>query len=51
MKNLYIENCLDTLKRNLEYDYVVASPPDFNELKKDTEDSRLDLFRFSKIFC
>ena len=39
MKNLYIENCLDTLKRNLEYDYVVASPPDFNELKKDTEDS------------
>ena len=39
MKNLYIENCLETLKRNLEYDYVVASPPDFNELKKDTEDS------------
>ena len=39
MKNLYIESCLDTLKRNLEYDYVVASPPDFNELKKDTEDS------------
>ena len=39
MKNLYIEDCLKTLERGLEYDYVVASPPDFDELKKDTKDS------------
>ena len=51
MKNLYIENCLDTLKRNLEYDYVVASPPDFNELKKDTEDSSWTYSDFLKAFA
>ena len=39
MKNLYIEDCLKTLERGLEYDYVVTSPPDFDELKKDTKDS------------
>ena len=39
MNNLYIEDCLKTLERGLEYDYVVASPPDFDELKKDTKDS------------
>ena len=50
MKNLYIESCLDTLKRNLEYDYVVASPPDFNELKKDTEDSSWTYSDFLKAF-
>jgi DNA modification methylase len=51
MKNLYIESCLDTLKRNLEYDYVVASPPDFNELKKDTEDSSWTYSDFLKTFA
>ena len=51
MKNLYIENCLETLKRNLEYDYVVASPPDFNELKKDTEDSSWSYSDFLKTFA
>jgi DNA modification methylase len=51
MKNLYIESCLDTLKRNLEYDYVVASPPDFNELKKDTEDSSWTYSDFLKAFA
>jgi DNA modification methylase len=51
MKNLYIENCLDTLKRNLEYDYVVASPPDFNELKKDTEDNSWTYSDFLKTFA
>ena len=51
MKNLYIENCLETLKRNLEYDYVVASPPDFNELKKDTEDSSWTYSDFLKAFA
>lgn len=51
MKNLYIESCLETLKRNLEYDYVVASPPDFNELKKDTEDSSWTYSDFLKTFA
>ena len=34
MKKLYIEDCLETLKRDLTYDYVVTSPPDFDELDK-----------------
>ena len=34
MKKLYIEDCLKTLKRDLTYDYVVTSPPDFDELDK-----------------
>ena len=36
MKNLFIEDCFETLKRNLTYDYVLTSPPDFDELGKDT---------------
>ena len=39
MTQLYIEDCLETLKRDIEYDYVVTSPPDFNEL---TGDSKTD---------
>ena len=39
MKNLYTEDCLLTLKRDIEYDYVVTSPPDFDELDKDTQSS------------
>ena len=31
-KQLYIEDCLKTLKRDLKYDYIITSPPDFNEL-------------------
>ena len=51
MKNLYIENCLETLKRNLEYDYVVASPPDFDELKKNTKDTKFSYSKFLKTFA
>ena len=39
MTQLYIEDCLETLKKDIEYDYVVTSPPDFNEL---TGDSKTD---------
>ena len=47
---LYIENCLKTLKRNLTYDYVVTSPPDFNELSKDTKWSYKDfLLSYAKL--
>ena len=35
MKQLYIEDCLLTLKRDIEYDYVITSPPDYDELNKD----------------
>ena len=37
MTQLYIEDCLETLKRDIEYDYVVTSPPDFNELTGDSK--------------
>lgn len=36
MQNLYIEDCFKTLDRKLYYDYVLTSPPDFDELGKDT---------------
>ena len=50
MTQLYIEDCLKTLERGLEYDYVVASPPDFNELSKDTSWSYEDfLLSFAKL--
>jgi site-specific DNA-methyltransferase (adenine-specific) len=34
---IYNEDCLDTLNRNLEYDYVITSPPDFDEIGADTK--------------
>ena len=48
-KHLYIEDCIKTLERDLYYDYVVASPPDFNELSKNTKWSYKDfLHSFAK---
>ena len=51
MKNLYIEDCLKTLERKLDYDYVVTSPPDFDELKKDTKDSSWTYLDFINSFA
>ena len=34
---IYNEDCLDTLNRNLEYDYLITSPPDFDEIGADTK--------------
>ena len=34
---IYNEDCLDTLIRNLEYDYIITSPPDFDEIGADTK--------------
>jgi DNA modification methylase len=36
MYNIYNEDCKVTLSRNLEYDYVITSPPDYSELGYDT---------------
>lgn len=36
---IYNENCLDTLKRRLEYDYVITSPPDFDEIGENPDKS------------
>ena len=51
MKNLYIEDCLKTLERKLDYDYVVTSPPDFDELKKNTKDTKFSYSKFLKTFA
>ncbi len=32
MNEIFNEDCLDTLDRDLEYDYVCFSPPDYDEL-------------------
>lgn len=29
---IYNEDCLDTINRNISYDYVLTSPPDFEEI-------------------
>ena len=34
---IYNEDCLETLNRNLEYDYIITSPPDFDEIGADTK--------------
>jgi len=36
---LYNENCLETLKRNLTYHYVITSPPDFDEIGENPDES------------
>ena len=46
MKKLYIEDCLETLKRDLTYDYVVCSPPDFDELDKAIDFSYEDFIKY-----
>ena len=51
MNNLYIEDCLKTLERGLDYDYVVTSPPDFDELKKNTKDTKFSYSKFLKTFA
>mgnify|MGYP003135509336 CR=1 FL=1 len=32
---VYVEDCLKTLHRDIRYDYVLCSPPDYDELKLD----------------
>ena len=34
---VYIESCIETLKRDIKYDYVLCSPPDFNELGEEDD--------------
>ncbi len=34
---IYIEDCIETLKRDIEYDYVLCSPPDFDELGEEVD--------------
>ena len=29
---IYNEDCITTLKRDIRYDYVLTSPPDYDEL-------------------
>jgi|TARA_B100001964_G_scaffold197699_1_gene222867 hypothetical protein len=49
-KKLYIEDCLKTLERGLNYDYVATSPPDFDELNKNTKWSYKDFIEsFAKL--
>jgi len=37
---LYNEDCLDTLDRGLQYHYVITSPPDFDEIGENPDESR-----------
>jgi len=32
---IYLEDCRETLKRDLEYDYILCSPPDYDEVGLD----------------
>ena len=42
---IYVEDCLKTLDRKLYYDYVVCSPPDFDELDKAIDFSYADFIK------
>lgn len=37
---LYNEDCLETLNRGLQYNYVITSPPDFDEIGENPDESR-----------
>ncbi|NBP01214.1 MAG: site-specific DNA-methyltransferase [Proteobacteria bacterium] len=37
---LYNENCLETLNRGLQYHYVITSPPDFDEIGENPDESK-----------
>jgi hypothetical protein len=37
---LFNENCLETLKKGLQYHYVITSPPDFDEIGENPDDSK-----------
>jgi|TARA_B100001094_G_scaffold225330_1_gene219549 DNA modification methylase len=34
---VYIESCIETLNRDIKYDYVLCSPPDFDELGEEKD--------------
>ena len=29
---IHLESCIETLKKDINYNYVLTSPPDYNEL-------------------
>ena len=41
---IYEEDCRTTLERNIDYDYVLTSPPDYAELEIDPKTNEWDLF-------
>tara|TARA_B100001250_G_scaffold402355_1_gene415388 strand:- start:11581 stop:12210 length:630 start_codon:yes stop_codon:yes gene_type:complete len=41
---IYEEDCRTTLERNIKYDYVLTSPPDYAELDIDPKTNAWDLF-------
>ena len=41
---IYNEDCRETLKRDLEYDYVITGCPDYAELDMDAGDPKYELF-------
>ena len=44
---IHVEDCRDTLKRNLEYDYVLCSPPDYDELDLNPRKNTYDQFLYT----
>lgn len=38
---LFNEDCLDTLKRGIQYHYVITSPPDFDEIGENPNESKV----------
>ena len=41
---IYLESCIDTLKRDVKYDYVLTSPPDYAELGIDPKTNEWEDF-------
>lgn len=44
---IHVEDCRETLKRNLEYDYILCSPPDYNEIGFNPKKKTYDQFLFT----
>ena len=41
---IHLEDCRDTLKRNLEYHYILCSPPDYDEVGLDPKKDSYSIF-------
>ena len=50
INKIFNEDCLETLNRNIEYDYIFFSPPDYDELNLEPiKEALFDVYCFTYI--
>jgi DNA modification methylase len=46
VNKIFLESCIDTLNKNIEYDYIFFSPPDYDELNYNPKKDKLRYMGF-----